>query len=88
MKKQKPTVIDMFCGCGGLSQGFMETGFEVPLGVDNNEDALTSFTANHGKTIAIGGYLFQCSTIPQTASLTEGKQIDLFIGVLLAKASH
>lgn len=80
MKNQKPTVIDMFCGCGGLSRGFMDAGFEVLLGVDNNIDALTSFKANHGKAIAFNGDLFQGSTILQMASLTENKQIDLIIG--------
>ncbi|URN92701.1 MAG: DNA cytosine methyltransferase [Candidatus Pristimantibacillus lignocellulolyticus] len=80
MKKQKPTVIDMFCGCGGLSRGFMDAGFEVLLGVDNNDDALISFKANHDNAVAMDGDLFQSSTILQMASLTEGKQIDLIIG--------
>jgi DNA (cytosine-5)-methyltransferase 1 len=80
MKKDKPTVIDMFCGCGGLSRGFMDAGYEVLLGIDNNKHALTTFKANHGKTVAMDGDLFQGSTILQMASLTEGKQIDLIIG--------
>ncbi|WHX41178.1 DNA cytosine methyltransferase [Mesobacillus sp. AQ2] len=80
MKKRKPTVIDMFCGCGGLSRGFMDAGYEVLLGIDNNVDALKSFKENHGKAVAMDGDLFQNSTILQMASLTENKQIDLIIG--------
>jgi DNA (cytosine-5)-methyltransferase 1 len=80
MKNQKPTVIDMFCGCGGLSRGFMDAGFEVLLGVDNNTDALTSFKANHGKAVAFNGDLYHGSTILEMSSLTENKQIDLIIG--------
>ena len=80
MKKKKPTVIDMFCGCGGLSRGFMDAGYEVLLGIDNNKDALVSFKANHGNAVAMNGDLFQGSTILEMASLTENKQIDLIIG--------
>ena len=35
MIKKKPLVLDMFCGCGGLSRGFMDAGYDVVLGVDN-----------------------------------------------------
>ena len=27
------TVSDFFCGCGGLSQGFKETGFKKKTGI-------------------------------------------------------
>ena len=80
MKNKKPTVIDMFCGCGGLSRGFMDAGYEVLLGIDNNKDALVSFKANHGNAVAKNGDLFQGSTILEMASLTENKQVDLIIG--------
>jgi site-specific DNA-cytosine methylase len=44
-------VIDLFCGCGGFSEGFKQAGFEVLFGVDNNQDACDSYAANHGKSI-------------------------------------
>lgn len=80
MKNRKPTIIDMFCGCGGLSRGFMDAGYEVLLGIDNNDWALESFKANHDKAIAMNGDLFQGSTILEMASLTNNRQIDLIIG--------
>lgn len=40
-------VIDLFCGCGGFSEGFRQAGFEVVLAVDNWEVALRSHEANH-----------------------------------------
>ena len=48
MKKYKPTVVDLFCGCGGLSRGFMDAGYHVVLGVDNDRPALETFKMNHG----------------------------------------
>lgn len=43
----KLNVIDLFCGCGGLSKGFEEAGFKVLLGIDAWEDAITTFNYNH-----------------------------------------
>lgn len=39
-------VIDLFCGCGGLSEGFRLAGFEIVGGIDFNKDAIKSFNEN------------------------------------------
>lgn len=41
------TVIDLFCGAGGLSEGFRQVGFDVVLGIDNWDTACESFEANN-----------------------------------------
>jgi DNA (cytosine-5)-methyltransferase 1 len=42
-------VVDLFCGCGGLSRGLERTGrFRTVLGIDNNRYALDTFVRNHG----------------------------------------
>lgn len=46
-KKRKPTVLDLFSGCGGLSFGFESVGFEIVAGIDNWDDALKTFQENH-----------------------------------------
>ena len=45
-KNSPLTVIDLFCGCGGLSKGFADAGYQVLLGVDHDEAALETFRKN------------------------------------------
>lgn len=40
-------VIDLFCGCGGLSHGFEKAGFEIELAIDLWEDAILTYNHNH-----------------------------------------
>jgi len=40
-------VLDLFCGCGGMSSGFEDAGFTIKYGIDNWEDALQTFALNH-----------------------------------------
>ena len=44
----KNKIIDLFCGCGGLSKGFEMAGFEVKIAIDMWEDAVRTFNHNHG----------------------------------------
>ena len=43
---KKLTSLDLFCGCGGLSLGFMDTGFKCVLGVDSDVVAFKDFKVN------------------------------------------
>lgn len=44
--QDRPTAVDLFCGVGGMSLGFVQAGFNVVSGVDYNETALDSFRSN------------------------------------------
>src|SRR5579862_4388564 len=46
-------VIDLFCGCGGISAGFKNQGFQVVLGADINPFALKTFRRNFPKAMAV-----------------------------------
>lgn len=49
MTEEKWRVVDLFCGCGGLSRGLERTGrFVTTFGVDIDKAALETFVANHG----------------------------------------
>lgn len=40
-------IIDLFCGCGGLSSGFIKAGFDITCAVDTWQDATNTFKKNH-----------------------------------------
>lgn len=43
------TVVDLFCGAGGLSEGFRQAGFQSLVGTDNDPSAGATFEWNHHK---------------------------------------
>lgn len=45
------TVCDLFCGAGGLSEGFRQAGFDVLLGIDCDPWAVKTYRKYHGKAI-------------------------------------
>ncbi|MBB6647245.1 DNA cytosine methyltransferase [Halobellus ruber] len=47
------TVLDLFCGGGGLSEGFLRAGYDVVAGVDVDADFLATFEHNHDDALAI-----------------------------------
>lgn len=49
----KNKIIDLFCGCGGLSRGFEMAGFDVEVAVDVWEDAIKTYNHNHKNPVAI-----------------------------------
>lgn len=46
-KNDKPTFIDLFSGCGGMSLGFEMAGFQPILAIDNWSDALRTYQVNN-----------------------------------------
>jgi len=46
-KSDKPTAVDIFCGCGGLSEGFRKAGFDVLLGIDCDRWAIKTYNRHH-----------------------------------------
>jgi len=50
---EKLKVIDLFCGCGGMSWGLHKANFSVLAGIDNWQPALETFKLNHPQAIPI-----------------------------------
>jgi DNA (cytosine-5)-methyltransferase 1 len=67
------SVIDLFAGCGGMSQGFRQEGFEAALAVEWNLHAAATYAANFGEDHTYWGDI---EALP-TADIPEA---DLVIG--------
>lgn len=76
----KFTVLDLFCGCGGLSKGFEMAGYDILLGVDFNEPALKTFEHNHKGSKTLYGDLSSLDTFNTIDSLIDNKTVDVIIG--------
>jgi DNA (cytosine-5)-methyltransferase 1 len=73
-------VLDLFCGAGGLSYGFESAGFDILLGIDNNQKALETFELNHKGSKSICGDITEITYEEHIKPLLDGKQIDVIIG--------
>lgn len=78
----KPTVVDLFCGAGGLSRGFLDAGFNVVLGIDSDDAALETFKKNHGQTEVMNLDLFDHENLNIAKDyLTEKHvEVDVLVG--------
>jgi DNA (cytosine-5)-methyltransferase 1 len=52
---RRPRVVDLFCGAGGLSEGFRQAGFEVVAGTDHDPDAIATYARNFPSAAALYG---------------------------------
>ena len=80
---KKYTVVDLFCGAGGLSKGFLDAGYEVVLGVDYDEPALKTFQDNHGTATAMKLDLYDHDNIQKIVDFLEKKgisELDVLVG--------
>ena len=80
MTKNKYTVLDLFCGCGGLSKGFEMAGYNILLGVDFNEPALRTYAYNHKESKILQGDLSVPETFEKIDKLIGDNAIDVIIG--------
>jgi DNA (cytosine-5)-methyltransferase 1 len=69
---QKPRLISLFSGCGGLDLGFMEAGYEVLWANDFDRDARAVYSLNIGEIDDRDIRTVPVSEIPEGDILTAG----------------
>lgn len=72
--------IDLFCGCGGLSKGFVLAGFENVGGIDFDPAAIDTFNDNFKKAKGLCYDLSKMSTSEIIQEFGDLKDIDVVIG--------
>ena len=70
-------IIDLFAGCGGLSTGFEQAGFNVALAVEMDEGAAETYTYNHSETKML---IKDITTIESISEYLNGESIDGVVG--------
>lgn len=73
-----PTVIELFCGLGGMSQGFIQAGFQLMLGADIHRPSICSYQTNHPDAATVLGDLRKVSGKELTGAL-DGCRPDVLV---------
>lgn len=77
---KKYSVIDLFSGAGGLSQGFVQAGFDVLAGIDFDDAALQTYSHNIKGAKALKEDLFdEVKSIKDIETNLMKKDIDVII---------
>jgi DNA (cytosine-5)-methyltransferase 1 len=72
-------VLDLFCGCGGISEGFRLAGFKIVGGIDSSEDAIRTFAFNFPRSISMAANLLDFDE-GKIQEIFLDKEIDVIVG--------
>ena len=76
----KYNVLDLFCGCGGLSKGFEQAGCNVLVGVDFDAAPLRTFEFNHRGAKGLQLNLADAASFDTIEDALNGQTVDIVIG--------
>lgn len=76
---QKPTVVDLFAGAGGLSIGFIEAGFDLIAATDFDKWSCETLRRNHPNSIVVEKDILNLS-VKDFKELIGNKEVDVIIG--------
>jgi len=81
-KFRRPTAIDLFCGAGGLSLGFEQSGFKVIAAIDSNPINVSTYSKNFPSATAICADIFELTgeDIRRRCGLLRQQEIDVVFG--------
>lgn len=76
-KKNKPKIIDLFAGVGGISSGFKKAGFDVLSANEYKEDIANTYVKNHPGTKMI---IKDIAKLKSRELLNGEKKVDVIVG--------
>ncbi len=77
-ERNQNIAIDLFCGCGGVTEGLKQAGFTVVAAVDNDPICCNTYRANHPEVALIEKDI--CKTSARSLKLLLGKRkLDLLV---------
>lgn len=77
MASTKYKVLDLFCGCGGISEGYHLAGFDIVGGIDFNEHATLTFAHNFkGAKV----HNIDITQFPDSQIMEEYSDVDVIVG--------
>jgi len=81
LEQSQYNTIDLFCGCGGFSQGFKQAGFNIRLGVDNWNDATVTYAYNFSGSVVLNRDIREvdAGTIAELTGLASD-DVDVIVG--------
>lgn len=78
-KKKTYKVLDLFCGCGGICEGYALAGFDIVGGIDFNEYATITFQHNF-KNAKVNN--IDITTFSNEQIAEEYSDVDVIVGGL------
>lgn len=81
MTTKEPIGIELFCGCGGTSTGFLDAGIRIAAGFDLDKRAIGAFNFNHNHRCSRGFAVdLSVASGAQLLSMAGLDDVDLVIG--------
>jgi DNA (cytosine-5)-methyltransferase 1 len=75
----KYNAIDLFAGCGGVSEGLHQAGFNVVAAIELNRNASKAYSVNHKKCIMFNEDIRNFNT-EKIKEMLKGKPLHLLSG--------
>lgn len=80
LTRTRPTVLDLFCGAGGLAFGFHSAGFETIAGIDSDPASIETFARNFPQASSFCEDLSSISSSLEKFILSLRHKIDVIVG--------
>ncbi len=77
--KKDMNVLDLFCGCGGISEGFRLAGYNIVGGIDLNEEAIKTYSLNFPQAISLAGDILEFDD-KKIKEIFGKKKVDIIVG--------